>query len=276
MNRTLLTTLLLTTGCFDFGDEDKDGEAGAPPFIVGGTGSDGGGDGSGDGSGDGNGGGSGSGSGQGSNADADDDGDGFTNGEEEEAGTNPDYAYSRPYEGGYNVGFCETPPEPTGPSGTASITQDGTTYEWPALAMGDVPENLTFMDQHGEMVDLYSFCGKHVMVLVSAGWCGPCRYLAEEVQDIQDEWREEGLQIIELITADNYGDAPDQAFVQAWANDYNFEDVPVLAVPGPPTSYNHVQFLFDADGYIPSVYHLNERLEVVSPDQSVHDPSNWL
>lgn len=253
MTRTLLASLLLLTGCFE---EGEDGSAGDAPSPFGTTGAGPGGD--------------------EPDPNADDDGDGFTNAEEEEAGTNPDYAYSRPYEGGYNVGFCDTPPSPTGPSGTASITQDGTTYEWPSLAMGDVPNNMTFMDQYGEMVDLYSFCGKHVMVLVSAGWCGPCRSLATEVQNIQDAWRDEGLQIIELITSDNGGNAPDLAFVQDWADEYSFDDVPVLAVPGPPTSYDHPQFLFDADGYIPSVYHLNEKLEVVSPDQSVHDPSNWL
>ena len=240
MTRTLLASLLLLTGCFE---EETEGSGDAGDLI---------------------------------DPTADDDGDGFTNFEEEAAGTNPNYAYSRPYEGGYNVGFCDTPPEATGPSGMASITSNGETYEWPSLAMGDVPENMTFMDQYGEMVDLYSFCGKHVMVLVSAGWCGPCRSLATEVQNIQDQWRDEGLQIIELITSDDSGNAPDLTFVQTWADDYGFDDVPVLAVPGPPTSYDHVQFLFDADGYIPSVYHLNDKLEVVSPDESVHNPSNWL
>ena len=256
MTRTLLASLLVLTGCFE------DDSAGAPPapFTVNPDGTmtpndtDG----------------------TGSDPAADDDGDGFTNAEEEEAGTNPDYAYSRPYEGGYNVGFCDTPPEATGATGTTSITQSGETYTWPSLQMGDVPNNMTFMDQYGEMVDLYSFCGKHVMVLVSAGWCGPCRSLATEVQNIQDQWRDEGLQIIELITSDDSGNAPDLTFVQTWADDYGFDDVPVLAVPGPPSSYDHVQFLFDADGYIPSVYHLNDKLEVVSPDESVHDPSSWL
>ena len=256
MTRTLLASLLVLTGCFE------DDSAGAPPapFTVNpdGTMTQNDNDGT------------------GSDPTADDDGDGFTNAEDEAAGTNPNYEYSRPYEGGYNVGFCDTPPEATGATGTTSITQGGETYEWPSLAMGDVPNNMTFMDQYGEMVDLYSFCGKHVMVLVSAGWCGPCRGLAEEVQAIQDEWRDDGLQIIELITANNsQGGEPDLAFVQGWAEEYNFDDVPVLAVPR-PTAYEHPTYLFDADGYIPSVYHLNEKLEVVSPDQSVHSPSNWL
>ena len=206
---------------------------------------------------------------------ADDDDDGFTNGEETAAGTNPDYAYSHPYTGGYNVGFCDTPPVETGPSATTSIVQGGTTYEWPTLALGDVPSNLTYMDQHGEMVDLYSFCGKHVMILVSAGWCGPCRGLAEEVQAIQDTYRDQDVQIIEMMTGDNSNAVPSQAFLESWATEYGFTDIPVLSIPA-PTDYNFPQFLFDNDGYIPSVYHLNSAMEVVSADQGAHDPGSFL
>jgi thiol-disulfide isomerase/thioredoxin len=211
-------------------------------------------------------------------ADNDDDQDGFTNGEEAEAGTNPDYMYSHPYTGAYNVGFCDTPPIATGATGTGQFIDPETgqvASEWPSLGLDDVPNNLTFMDQHGEDVDLYSFCGKHVMILVSAGWCGPCRTLAQSVQGIQDEYRDEGLQIIEMITGDNSNAVPDQAFLQDWASEYGFEDIPVLSIPA-AIDYEHPQFLFDADGYIPSVYHLNGALEVVSPDQSQHDPGSWL
>ena len=109
---------------------------------------------------------------------ADDDGDGFTNAEEDEAGTNPDYAYSRPYEGGYNVGFCDTPRASQPDLVQRASPRTVRPMSGRRSTMGDVPNNMTFMDQYGEMVDLYSFCGKHVMVLVSAGWCGPCRSLA--------------------------------------------------------------------------------------------------
>ena len=252
MTRTLLASLLILAGCFE-GSDDKSGggNAGPMPTL------------------------SGDGGGGSASADSDEDDDGYTLEEEEAAGTNPDYGYSHPYEGGYNVGFCDTPPVPTGPTGLASISQSGETYEWPSLAMGDVPYNFSLPDQFGEEVDLYSFCGQHVMVVISAGWCGPCRGFATEVQNIQEEYEDKGFQIIEIITQDDYGNPPDQAFLQNWASDYGFDGVPVLGAPQ-PTSYDHPTFWFDADGYIPSVYHLNEKLEVVSADESVHDPSNWL
>jgi thiol-disulfide isomerase/thioredoxin len=207
--------------------------------------------------------------------DGDDDGDGFTNGEETEAGTNPDYVYSRPYTGGYNVGFCDTPPVPTGATDIASVVFEGTQYEWPTLALGDVPNNLTFMDQHGEMVDLYSFCGRHVVVLISAGWCPPCRAAAEEMQARQDTYRDQGVQFIEMLTGDNYDAVPSLEFLQGWAEQYAFTDIPVLSIPA-PTTYEFPQFLFDNNGSIPSMYHLNTLMEVISADDMVHDPGIFL
>lgn len=221
--------------------------------------------------------------GGGGSPDADDDGDGFTNAEEEAAGTNPNYEYSRPYTGEYNVGFCDTPPEPTGATGTASMVYEGQTYEWPTLALGDVPPNFALMDQHGEQVDLYSFCGKNVMITMSAGWCGPCRSFAEEMQGIQDTYRDQNVQILEIITADNSNAQPDLAFLQGWASDYGFSDIPVLQVnpidadgDGYADSYDHPNYWFDNDGYIPSIYHLGPDLSVISADGGVHDPGSFL
>lgn len=101
--------------------------------------------------------------GGGSSSSADNDGDGYTNGDEATAGTNPDYDYSHPYTGDYNVGLCEAgPAEATGPTGSSSY---GTMYQ-----VGDVADNFTMMDQNGEMVDLYSFCGRTIMLVTGAFW----------------------------------------------------------------------------------------------------------
>ena len=45
----------------------------------------------------------------------DPDGDGYSNEEEQAAGTNPNYGYSHPYTGDYRVGYCSKRPDPDGP-----------------------------------------------------------------------------------------------------------------------------------------------------------------
>jgi hypothetical protein len=101
---------------------------------------------------------------------ADSDGDTYLDGEEVDAGTNPLYEYSHPYTGGYNVGYCDTPPVPTGPTGACSFTHGGSTYNWTCYQIGDVPENFSLIDQYGEYVDLYSFCGQHITLTSGAFW----------------------------------------------------------------------------------------------------------
>jgi thiol-disulfide isomerase/thioredoxin len=204
---------------------------------------------------------------------ADDDADGFTNAEEAEAGTNPDYAYSHPYTGGYNVGFCDTPPEPTGPTGTGRNESSGVT--WDAYDVGDVVENWTMTDQYGELVDLYSFCGKHVVVALSAGWCGPCRYAAEEMQAYQDEYREKGVQFIEIITGDNSDELPDIDFLMGWDDQYGFTDIPVL-LPPRATGWDAITMQWEMDMAIPTLYHISPNGTVLSADDLIHDPGQFL
>ena len=89
----------------------------------------------------------------------DSDGDGFSDAAEERAGTNPDYVYSHPYEeGDYAVGFCS--------DGIA----DGNGPSSDIYQAGDVAQNFTLRDQYEQEVDLYSFCGKQVMIVFGAFW----------------------------------------------------------------------------------------------------------
>jgi len=75
------------------------------------------------------------------------------------------------YSGGYNVGDCEAPPVPTGPSGVVEGwfqhgEGEGDWFEWPIYEPGDVVDDFSWRDQHGEEVSLYAFCGHHVMMFI--------------------------------------------------------------------------------------------------------------
>ncbi|MBM74278.1 MAG: hypothetical protein CMK59_02655 [Proteobacteria bacterium] len=100
----------------------------------------------------------------------DGDGDGFTDEEEISAGTNPDFAPSHPYEqGGYVVGNCsEGLPSELGPTDSVSMNIDGESLSWDVYQVGDGVENLVLKDQFNQEVELHSFCGVHIMLVLSS------------------------------------------------------------------------------------------------------------
>ncbi len=192
----------------------------------------------------------------------DSDGDGFTDAEEIEVGTNPLYEYSHSYTGDYNVGYCENGmASATGPSSSNGSTD--------MYAEGDVVENFTLMDRYGEDVDLYSFCGQYVMLVFGASWCGPCVSFSEEVQAIQDEY--DNVQILEILIEDDYGDPPDQGVLEDWADHGEFTSVAALA----DGDYS-VWPYFEADWGIPSTTHIGPDGTVLSVDEYVTDPGQFM
>ena len=211
--------------------------------------------------------------------DDDPDGDGYTNDEEVDAGTNPNYEYSHPYTGDYRVGFCRTKPNPTGPTKAHTyVGDDGFRFDYLSYQQGDVADNFTLRDQYGEDVDLYSFCGKHTMIVVGAGWCGPCQQEASQLQSIAEAYPD--AQVLQLLAQDSNYNAPSQGFIEAWASQFGFENVAALGPLSAPTTYSEYfsapSSQFEDDGLIPTIYHLDEKMKVVSADRGIQTPDTWL
>ncbi|MEE2750826.1 MAG: hypothetical protein VX519_05305 [Myxococcota bacterium] len=84
------------------------------------------------------------------NPDTDD--DGWTDLEEYEQNTDPTDEDDMPYMGGWAIDACRDDVESTGNS------------------VGDISENFSLEDQHGEMVDLHDFCNRVVLLKGAAEW----------------------------------------------------------------------------------------------------------
>ena len=102
----------------------------------------------------------------GTNPEIDDsDGDGFLDGVEYLSYFDPMDEDDHPIEGNY----------PRGPI-PAEIDNDG----WDE---GDISNNWTHEDRHGDIVDLHDFYGQVILVDVGSEWCGPCQNAAPIAQD---------------------------------------------------------------------------------------------
>jgi peroxiredoxin len=136
--------------------------------------------------------------------DPDSDMDGFTDGEEIAAGTDPLDPYSWSYDGGL---WCDRQ--------QAAETVYGTGW-----AVGDIAPNTMVIDQFEREVQLHQFYGNVILLDFSAGWCSPCRDLAESAQELWTTHREDGFMVIHILTQDNTSNPPDTGFLEGWASQY--------------------------------------------------------
>jgi thiol-disulfide isomerase/thioredoxin len=107
-------------------------------------------------------------------------------------------------------------PENSWPMGEPPAELDDDGFE-----QGDVARDLRMLDQNGEEVSLWQFYGMVVLLDISAEWCAPCRNLAEETQETQDDYEDQGFIYLTLLGEDNQGDTPvSEAVLDLWAEDF--------------------------------------------------------
>jgi hypothetical protein len=85
---------------------------------------------------------------------ADSDGDGHSDGAEVDAGHDPMDPEDHPYLGGYAINRCDADPVASGGGGS----------------IGDIFSDFQLMDQFGEEVSLYDFCGNYVYIEAGTFW----------------------------------------------------------------------------------------------------------
>ena len=176
---------------------------------------------------------------------ADSDGDGFTDADEFDQGSSPTDGTDRPYLGGWTKDRdCADSVSPTG-SQVGGITED---FELP--------------DQYGDVVRLHDFCGRAVMLVGSAEWCGACRGEAPHLSDLYDQYKDRGLMIITLLGEDESGGTPGVENLETWADQYG-QTFPVVADAG----YGVVtRYVSGGSIGLPSITLLGPGAEVVIAD----------
>jgi peroxiredoxin len=127
-----------------------------------------------------------------------------------------------------NVCKSSSPTEPGSPLESEPTPQLGTKF-------GDLAVNFTAKDQNDNDVSLYDYSGKVILVDMSADWCGPCRSEASHLENLYDEYKQRGFQIITTLIS---GDPSD------WAKEYGLS-FPVLD--------DHNESIWDqyGEGYVP-------------------------
>lgn len=108
--------------------------------------------------------------------------------------------------------------------------------------LGDVVEDFTTEDSEREAVRLYDRCDHAVVVMVSTDWDGAGRASIPYLNDLQDQFAGEELEVLALIDAEDY------VALQSYADDTGAE-VPVWLDPD-----GEFRNRYEQDGGVPSFY----------------------
>ena len=95
---------------------------------------------------------------------------------------------------------------------------------------GQVLQDAQLTDQRGETACLWQFYGDIMVVDVSTMWCGPCRELAEDVEETAEHYADDNVTYVTILTEDQDRNEPVVADLVEWADYYGITQ-PVLMDP---------------------------------------------
>jgi peroxiredoxin len=96
--------------------------------------------------------------------------------------------------------------------------------------VGQTAYDFTLYDQTGNQVILSDYRGKVVLLDICTMWCGPCREEAATLAGLYQQYQDDGLVIITILTEDALNNPPTTDDQMTWAKTYKLS-FPVLGDP---------------------------------------------
>ncbi len=89
-----------------------------------------------------------------------------------------------------------------------------------SVKVGNVAPGFTEKDTGNNDFSLESLRGKVILLSFSTMWCGPCQLEASQLGNLYFQYKERGLEIVQVIPEDEGGDGADMTDINRWADKY--------------------------------------------------------
>jgi len=86
--------------------------------------------------------------------------------------------------------------------------------------IGFIATNFSEQNSNGDQVTLDQFRGNVIILTFSTMWCGPCRMETSELVEIYNQYKEQGLEIFQIIYQDEEGHAADLSDLARWIDEF--------------------------------------------------------
>ena len=137
------------------------------------------------------------------------------------------------------------------PGGKVELTYDGADRK----KLGELGgESLL---EPGKQIKLSDYAGKVVVLNIWGSWCGPCRTEVTELQQLQDEYRDAGVQVLGIDVRDDIRTQPED-FVRdrklTYPSIYDPSSRSLLALKGYPRNAVPSTIVLDREHKVAAVY----------------------
>lgn len=118
------------------------------------------------------------------------------------------------------------------------------------IANGQTAPDLAMKDMAGNDVCLRDYTGKVVMINSAAGWCPPCRDETPGIQNVYEQYKDQGFEVLMAMFDDYNANAAgmDDDFMAQWQSTYGIT-FKLIYDPQAAAYTTYVQA--EDDGYIP-------------------------